>query len=133
MFPGTTVHLKEKAHIGHGAIIHGATIGRNCMVGMNAVVMDNVVVEDECIVGALAFVKADTHIPTRSVVVGNPAKIVKQVSDQMIEWKDQGTQQYMQLPSDCHDSLKPCEPLTEVPDYYYESMASNYKTWNESK
>ncbi|HAD78647.1 MAG TPA: gamma carbonic anhydrase family protein, partial [Flavobacteriaceae bacterium] len=62
--------------------------------------------------------------PTRSVVVGNPAKIVKQVSDQMIEWKDQGTQQYMQLPGDCHESLKPCEPLTEVPDYYYESMAS---------
>ena len=133
MFPGTTVHLKEKAHIGHGAIIHGATIGRNCMVGMNAVVMDNVIIEDECIIGALTFVKADTHIPTRSVVVGNPAKIVKQVSDQMIEWKDQGTQQYMQLPSDCHESLKPCEPLTEVPAYYYESMASNYKTWNESK
>jgi len=50
MFPGVTVLLKESAHIGHGAIIHGATIGKNCMIGMNAVVMDNVVLGDDCIV-----------------------------------------------------------------------------------
>src|SRR5258708_1846063 len=55
MFPGTTVLLKESAHIGHGAIIHGATIGKNAMIGMNSVVMDNVVIGDECIVGALSF------------------------------------------------------------------------------
>jgi carbonic anhydrase/acetyltransferase-like protein (isoleucine patch superfamily) len=42
MFPGVTVLLRESAHIGHGAIIHGADIGRNCLVGMNAVIMDEV-------------------------------------------------------------------------------------------
>ncbi len=133
MFPGTTVILKEKAHIGHGAIIHGAIIGRNVMVGMNAVVMDNVVIGDECIVGALAFVKADTQIPNRSIVVGNPGKVVKQVSDQMVEWKDQGTQHYINLPADCYASLKPCEPLREVPAHYKVSKQSDYKTWNETK
>lgn len=133
MFPGTTVILKEKAHIGHGAIIHGAIIGRNVMVGMNAVVMDNVVVGDECIVGALSFIKADTQIPNRSIVVGNPGKIVKQVSDQMVEWKDQGTQQYIDLPASCYASLKPCEPLREVPAHYSEPMKHDYKTWNETK
>src|SRR5690606_39496015 len=52
MFPGATVVLEDDAHIGHGAIIHGAKIGRNCMVGMNAVVMDDVILGDESIVGA---------------------------------------------------------------------------------
>src|SRR6188768_1702769 len=56
MFPGLTVLLKESAHIGHGAIIHGATIGKNVLVGMNAVLMDHVVIGDNSIIGALTFV-----------------------------------------------------------------------------
>jgi len=100
MFPGTTVLLKENAHIGHGAVIHGATIGRNCLVGMNCVIVDSVVVEDECIVGAMSFIKADEQYPTRSLIAGNPAKIIKQVSDEMIAWKTKGTQLYQQLPKD---------------------------------
>ena len=84
MFPGATVVLKENAHIGHGAVIHGAVIGKNCLVGMNAVIMDNVNLGDECIVGALSFIKAGETIPPRSLLAGNPAKIIKQVSDEMI-------------------------------------------------
>src|SRR5215212_11055998 len=87
MFPGVTVVLKESAHIGHGSIIHGAIIGKNCLIGMNAVIMDNVELGDECIVGALTFIKADEKIPARSLVVGNPSKIIKQVSDEMIQWQ----------------------------------------------
>ena len=75
MFPGLTVLLKEGSHIGHGAIIHGATIGRNCLVGMNSVLMDHVQVGDESIVGALTFIKEGTIIPPRSLVAGNPGKI----------------------------------------------------------
>lgn len=115
MFPGVTVTLKEGAHIGHGAIIHGATIGRNVLVGMNAVIMDNVEIGDECVIGALAFVKADEKIPSRSLVVGNPARIVKEVSDEMIEWKTKGTQLYQSLPEECYESLKPCTPLSKMP------------------
>lgn len=113
MFPGVTVLLKEGAHIGHGAIIHGATIGRNCLVGMNAVVMDEVEVGDECIIGALCFIKQGEKIPARSVVVGNPAKILRQVSDEMIAWKTEGTRLYQQLPKQCFETLQSCEPLTE--------------------
>ena len=91
MFPGVTVKLYAGAHIGHGAIIHGSTIGYNSMVGMNAVVMDNVVVGNECIVGALCFVPDSMIIPDRKIVVGNPAKIIKDVSDDMLEWKTKGT------------------------------------------
>jgi phenylacetic acid degradation protein len=113
MFPGVTVLLKESAHIGHGAIIHGATIGRNCLVGMNAVIMDEVELGDESIVGALCFIKQGEKIPARSLVVGNPSKIIKQVSDDMIAWKTEGTKLYQQLPQQCRDTLKPCDPLTE--------------------
>jgi len=116
MFPGKSITLKESAHIGHGAIIHGANIGRNVLVGMNTVIMDDAVIGDECIVGAMAFVKAETIIPRRSLVVGNPAKVVKQVTDEMIDWKTKGTTLYQQLPKECQESLKAVEPLREVPD-----------------
>jgi carbonic anhydrase/acetyltransferase-like protein (isoleucine patch superfamily) len=113
MFPGVTVLLKEAAHIGHGAIIHGATIGRNCLVGMNAVIMDEVELGDESIVGALSFIKQGEKIPPRSLVVGNPSKVIRQVSDDMIAWKTEGTGLYQQLPQQCFDTLQPCEPLRE--------------------
>ncbi|MFY0603759.1 MAG: transferase hexapeptide repeat family protein [Flavobacteriaceae bacterium] len=115
MFPGKSITLKESAHIGHGAIIHGAHIGRNVLVGMNTVIMDDAEIGDESIVGAMAFVKAETIIPKRSLVVGNPAKVIKEISDNMIAWKTKGTQLYQQLPKDCHDSLREVEPLREVP------------------
>ncbi len=115
MFPGVTVILREGAHIGHGAIIHGATIGRNCLVGMNAVIMDNVDLGDESIVGALSFIKQGEKIPARSLVVGNPGHILRQVSDEMLQWKTEGTRMYQALPAQCHATLKACEPLREIP------------------
>lgn len=132
MFPGVTVVLKEGAHIGHGAIIHGARIGKNCLVGMNAVIMDNVDLGDECIVGALTFIKADEKIPAHSMVIGNPSKIIKQVSDEMIRWKTQGTKLYQQLPKEMFEGWKECEPLRKIssPNNLQEA---NYKTWNENK
>lgn len=116
MFPGKSILLKQSAHIGHGAIVHGANIGRNALIGMNSVIMDDAEIGDECIVGAMSFIKAETNIPERSLVAGNPAKIIKEVSDEMIAWKTKGTRLYQQLPKECHDSLKAVEPLREVPE-----------------
>jgi phenylacetic acid degradation protein len=113
MFPGVTVLLKEGAHIGHGAVIHGATIGRNCLVGMNAVIMDEVELDDECIVGALSFIRQGEKFPKRSLIAGNPAKLIKEVSDEMIAWKTEGTKLYQQLPEQCVATLKICDPLPE--------------------
>ena len=132
MFPGVTVFLKAGAHIGHGAIIHGATIGKNCLVGMNAVIMDNVLLGDECIVGALSFIKADEVFESRSLIVGNPAKKIKEVTDEMIQWKTEGTALYQQLPKDMFKGWKECEPLRTVPENR-QVQSSNYKTWNEKK
>lgn len=116
MFPGKSITLRTGAHVGHGAIIHGANLGQNCMIGMNAVIMDDAEIGDESIIGAMAFVKANSKIPARSLLVGNPAKIIKQVSDEMIAWKTKGTALYQALPGECHDSLREVEPLREVPE-----------------
>lgn len=132
MFPGTTTRLKKGAHIGHGAIIHGGTIGENCLIGMNSVVMDDVIMEDECIIGALCFVPAKMHLPKRSLAVGNPAKIIKEVSDEMIAWKTKGTALYQALPADCYATLKECEPLREIEANRPEQEAL-FKTWEEIK
>jgi carbonic anhydrase/acetyltransferase-like protein (isoleucine patch superfamily) len=132
MFPGVTVRLMEMAHIGHGAIIHGATIGRNVMIGMNAVIMDNVEVGDESIVGALCFIKANEKIPAKSVVVGNPHKIVKEVSDEMINWKTEGTKIYMGLPKNCFNGLKEVEPLRKRP-VDRRKQEAEYRSWKDTR
>ena len=115
MFPGKSIRFKAGAHVGHGAVVHGANLGRNCLIGMNSVIMDDARIGDECIVGAMAFVKSESVFPARSLIVGNPAKAIREVSDEMIAWKSAGTRLYQQLPADCHQSLKEVEPLREIP------------------
>lgn len=129
MFPGVTVILEEGAHIGHGAIIHGAHICRNVLIGMNAVVMDNVVVGEKTIVGALSFIKNGEQIPPRSLVVGNPAKVIREVTDEMIAWKTKGTEIYQALPLDCQQHLAVCDPLVEIEQNRPEMNDQNYKPW----
>lgn len=132
MFPGLSAVLKESAHIGHGAVIHGATIGRNCLVGMNAVIMDNVDLGDESIVGALSFVKEGEKIPPRSLLAGNPAKIIRTVPEEMIQWKTEGTKLYQRLPEEIKKHWKPTEARqtgetgTHIENYFY-------KNWKERK
>jgi phenylacetic acid degradation protein len=136
MFPGVTVVLEPSAHVGHGAIIHGARIGANALVGMNAVVMDNATVGAGCVIGALCFVPSGMQIPERKVVVGNPAKIVKDVTDEMLAWKSEGTALYQALPARLHATLQACEPLREVPPdraAQQRSQQSTLKTWGETR
>lgn len=127
-FPGVTVVLEAAAHVGHGAIIHGATLKQNCLVGMNAVVMDGAVVGAGAIVGALSFVPEGMEIPERMLAVGQPARILKRVSDDMLAWKSEGTRLYQQLPAALHASLRECEPLREVPKDR-PAPPAGYETW----
>jgi phenylacetic acid degradation protein len=113
-FPGKDCLVERNGHIGHGAVLHGCHIGINAMVGMNAVVMDDVVIGESSIVGAAAFVTAGLECPPRSLVVGVPAKIKRQLSDKEIAWKTQGTIEYQQLAKRCRASLLRTEALSEV-------------------
>ncbi len=136
MFPGVTVVLEEGAHVGHGAVVHGARLGRNCLIGMNAVVMDRATVGAGSVVGALCFVPADMQIPERKVVVGNPARVVKDVSDEMLAWKTEGTRLYQALPARLRAGLRPAEPLRALTDDQRrarERMTAEYRTWNETR
>lgn len=132
MFPGVEVILEESAHVGHGAIIHGAYLKANCMIGMNSVIMDRAIIGVGSIIGAMTFVPADMEIPDRKIAVGNPAKIIKDVTDKMLDWKSKGTQLYQSLPKDMHRHLKETEALTEMPKDR-PSQEKLFEVWNEIK
>ncbi len=140
MFPGTTVWLHKGAHVGHGAVIHGATLKENCLIGMNAVIMDDAEVGENAIIGALSFVPANMIIPARKIAVGNPAKVIKDVSDKMVEWKTEGTKLYQSLPKESHDTLKELRledvlSAEAIPanDPYNAQQKGLFETWKKTK
>jgi phenylacetic acid degradation protein len=113
-FPEDDTVVEVDGHIGHGAVLHGCRVGRNAMVGMNAVVMDKAVVGAGSIVGAAAFVKAGMQIPPRSLVLGAPAKVVREVTDEELQWKSFGTKQYHDLAVRSMRTMREVEAFTEV-------------------
>lgn len=113
-FPNVDVVIGEAGHIGHGAILHGCRIGRNAMVGMNAVVMDEAVIGENSIVAACAFVKAGAIIPPNSLAIGTPAKVVRELTADEIDWKTRGTGVYQRLALEAHDKMVAVEPLSEA-------------------
>lgn len=113
-FPGSDTVIEVDGHIGHGAVIHGARVGRNALVGMNAVVMDGAVVGESSIIAAMSFVKTGMQIPPRSLVMGMPAKVARTLSDEEIKWKSRGTREYQELAIRCLQGMQEVEPLTAV-------------------
>jgi phenylacetic acid degradation protein len=113
-FPGADTVVEANGHIGHGAVLHGCRIGKNSLIGMNAVISDGVKIGESCIVAALAFVKAGAVIPARSLVVGLPAKVVRELTDDEITWKIKATAAYQALAQRSLKNLKPAEALTAV-------------------
>ncbi|MBB3046579.1 phenylacetic acid degradation protein [Litorivivens lipolytica] len=113
-FPEKSVVVESYGHIGHGAVLHGCRVGRNALVGINATVMDDVTVGEEAFVGGNAFVKAGFTIPRRSLVSGVPARIIRELSDDEVHWKTDGTEVYKELVLRYRKSFTPAEPLTEL-------------------
>ena len=132
MFPGKSVVLKDGAHVGHGAVIHGAELGEQVLVGMNSVVMDDVVLGEGSFVGALSLVPASKVFEPRSLIVGNPARRIKEVSDNMYNHKVEGTELYRQLPTRMHEMSQEVEPMTEVPENRVEDFP-DFDTWMKRK
>ena len=112
-FPGKDVVIETEGHIGHGAVLHGCHIGRNVMVGMNAVVMDEAVVGENTIIAAMAFVKAGAQVPANVLMVGSPAKVVRDLSADEIAWKRRGTGVYQRLALEGAARIAPAMPLSQ--------------------
>ena len=113
-FPGKDVVIETEGHIGHGAVLHGCHIGRNVMVGMNAVVMDEAVVGENTIIAAMAFVKAGAQVPANVLMVGSPAKVVRDLSADEIAWKRRGTGVYQRLALEGAAKIAPAMPLSQL-------------------
>lgn len=113
-FPSADTVIEENGHIGHGAVLHSCVVKRDALVGMNAVVMDEAEVGEKSIVAASAFVRAGMKIPPRSLVAGVPAKVLRELSEEEIAWKLEGTLTYQDLTRRCLTSMKEVEPLTAV-------------------
>jgi phenylacetic acid degradation protein len=115
-FAGGRTEIREYASIGHGAVLHGCTVGQRAIVGMNAVVMDGAVIGDDCIVAALAFVRANFEAPGRSIVAGLPAKVLRELTEDEIVWKETAYTDYLNTIPRCHATLREVEALTGIED-----------------
>jgi phenylacetic acid degradation protein len=104
--PDEETVLGQDCHIGHGAIIHGANLGRHVMVGMHAVIHDGVIVGDEALIGTGCVVLSDLTIPAGKVVVGVPGRIVGDVTPEQKEAWDWGLKLYQALPDRCRSGLR---------------------------
>ena len=110
-FPASETLVEADGHIGHGAVLHGCTVRRGALVGMNAVVMDEAEIGEQAIVAASAFVRAAMKVPPRTLVAGVPAKVVRELTEQEMAWKHDGTRVYQDLVRRCHASLQEVQPL----------------------
>ncbi|MFG6449307.1 phenylacetic acid degradation protein PaaY [Roseateles sp. BYS180W] len=113
-FPHTTTCVERDGHVGHGAVLHGCVVRQGALIGMKAVVMDEADIGAGAIVAACAFVKAGQHIAPRSLAAGIPAKVLRELSDQELAWKHEGTLAYQQLTVRCLQTLQEVEPLQEA-------------------
>lgn len=115
-FPDRDLVVEVDGHIGHGAVLHGCVVRKNAMVGINSVVNDNATVGESSIVGAMAFVKAGFEVPPRSLVLGVPGKVVRELSADELAWKREATRQYQELAARSLATMKETAALSEVED-----------------
>lgn len=111
-FPGKDTVVGPSATVGHGAILHGCVVRRGALIGMNCVVNDNAEIGEHAVVAALAFVKAEGRVPPRALVAGIPAKVLRELTDEEIRWKDDNLQLYQQLAVRSATTMQAVEALT---------------------
>ncbi len=113
-FPDASCVVEDEGHIGHGAVLHGATVRRNALVGMNAVLMDGCVIGEAAFVAAMSFVPGGFDVPPRMLAAGIPAKIRRELTDQEIAWKRRGTQEYQQIAVRSRSGMVETEALSAI-------------------
>jgi len=113
-FPGKDTVVGAEATVGHGAVLHGCVLRRGALIGMNCVVNDNAEVGEEAMVAAMAFVKAEARIPPRSLAAGIPARVLRELSAEEIQWKKDNMHLYQKLAERSSKTMQRVEALTAV-------------------
>ena len=113
-FPSADTVVEENGHIGHGAVLHSCVVRRDALIGMNVVVMDEAEIGEGAIVAASAFIRAGMKVPPRTLVAGVPGKIMRELTEQEIAWKREGTMTYQDLTKRCLATMVEVTPLTAV-------------------
>lgn len=113
-FPGTDTVVEQDGHIGHGAVLHGCRVRKGALVGMNSVINDNADVGEKAIVAAMSFVKAGMVIPPKMLVAGLPARIVRELTELEMNWKQEGTKSYQDLTRRSLATMRETEALAAV-------------------
>jgi phenylacetic acid degradation protein len=113
-FPGKDTVVGAEVTVGHGAVLHGCVVRRGALIGMNCVVNDNAEVGEDAMVAALAFVRAEQRIPARSLAVGIPARVIREISEDEIRWKRDNMRLYQDLAVRSSRSMQEVEALTAV-------------------
>ena len=130
-FAGGRTDIKEYASIGHGAVLHGCTVGERAIIGMNAVVMDGAVIGEDCIVAALAFVRANFKAPSRTIVAGLPAKVLRDITEAEIDWKKSAYTDYLNTIPRCKATLEEVDALTKLADLSPRIIIEGAKTLSD--
>ena len=113
-FPGVDTIVEEHGHIGHGAILHSCVVRRGALVGMHAVINDKAEIGESAIVAAMSFVKAGMVVPPRTLAQGIPARVVRELTDEEMAWKVEGTASYQELTRRSLATMVEAEPLSAV-------------------
>jgi phenylacetic acid degradation protein len=113
-FPDQDTVVEQNGHIGHGAVLHSCVVRHDALVGMNAVVMDEAEIGAFAFVAACALVPAGMRVPAKSLAAGIPATVRRELGDDEIAWKREGTETYQDLTRRSLASLVETEPLRAI-------------------
>ncbi len=103
---GENVLIGEGVTVGHGAIIHGCTIGKYSLIGMGAIVLSKAKIGERCIIGAGAVVKEGDVIPDNSMVIGIPGKVIKQLTPEQAKQIEHNCEEYVHLGKEYREAQK---------------------------
>jgi phenylacetic acid degradation protein len=131
--PNADLIVEAEGHIGHSAVLHGCHVGRNVMIGIGAILLDLAMVGESSIVAAGALLKTNFSCPPRSLVIGNPAVVKRELIESELAWKIQATLQYKKLTTRCLGSLQETRPLSAVETDRPRLAISGFKTLQDSR
>jgi phenylacetic acid degradation protein len=112
-YPGRETRLAPGSHVGHSAVLHGCAVGAGALIGIAAVLLDDVVVGERAFVGAHSFLKTGFEVPPGWLAAGSPARLVRELGEEELAWKANGTVVYQELTARARATLRAVDPLPE--------------------